>query len=106
MSSNCLRNPCTPQTHGLLRRTLVTADGFRNIGKETDRQWEQGEDISMLESEVLEYSPNKTARLVADPGLQAEIRQMSIRQLAKAAGVTGNTVKAARRGQRLREHLK
>jgi hypothetical protein len=71
---------CKPDTRGLLRRTPVTAAGFRYIGKETDRRWEQGEDISMLESEVLEYRPNETARLVVDPALRSNIRNASIGQ--------------------------
>jgi hypothetical protein len=55
----------------LLIRTPVSAvTPFRYIGKETDRRWEQGEDISMLDSKIVEYSPNETARLVHDPELQ------------------------------------
>jgi len=95
--------PCSPRTQGLLRRSPVTAAGFRYIGKETDRRWEQGEDISLLESEVLEYRPNETERLVADPDLQRDAKHVSIRTLARKAGVTENTVKAARRGDRLRK---
>ena len=83
-------------------RTPVTAETpFRYIGKETDRRWEQGEDISMLDSRLVEYSPNETARLVCDPELQRSVQQVSIRKLARAANVPPNTVKAARRGDRL-----
>ena len=53
------------------------------IGKETNRRWEQGEDISMLNPEVVEYRPNETARLVADPELGRDARSVSIRALAK-----------------------
>lgn len=94
--------PCGPDTHGLLMRTHVMANGVRRIGKETDRRWEQGEDISIVESEVTEYTPDETARLVADPELIANSPEISIRNLAKKAGVSENTVKAARRGERLR----
>ena len=73
----------------------------RYIGKETDRRWEQGEDINMLDPELIEYRPNETARLVRDPELQQRASQVSIRQLAAAANVPPNTVKAARRGERL-----
>ena len=55
-------NPCTSHSAGLLRRTPLTAAGFRYIGKETDRRWEQGEDFSLLDPLVLEYYPNETAR--------------------------------------------
>ena len=95
-------NLCTPQTSGLLLRTPVTAAGFRYIGKETDRRWERGEDISMIDPHTLEYRPKETAQLTTDPVLQREARRMSIRALAKAAGVSEKTVKAARRGKRLR----
>ena len=94
--------PCGPRTRGLLMRTPVTAETpFRYIGKETDRRWEQGEEISMLDSKVVEYSPNETAKLVCDPELQRCVQEVSIRKLAKAANVPENTVKAARRGDRL-----
>ena len=94
---------CSPHTAGLLRRTPVTADGFRYIGKETDRRWEQGEDLSVLDPHLLEYHPNETARLVTDPVLRQVARRVSIRALAKGAGVSDKTVKAVRKGQRLRK---
>jgi hypothetical protein len=80
----------------------VIASSFGYIGKETDRRWEQGEDISLIESEITEYSPDETAHLVADPDLISASREISIRAWAKKAGVSENTIKAARRGQRLR----
>jgi hypothetical protein len=94
---------CGSATAGLLRRTSVTSDGFRYIGKETDRRWEQGEDISMLDPFVLEYRPNETARLTTDSELQRRANQVSIRTLAEAAEVSDRTVKAARKGKRLRK---
>jgi len=76
-------NRCSAHTIGLLGPTPVTVDGFRYIGKETDRRWEQGEDISMLDPFVLEYRPNETARLVTDLDLQRDARRVSIRGLAR-----------------------
>jgi hypothetical protein len=70
---------------------------------ETNRRWQHSEDISIIESEVTEYLPNETARLVADPELQHEGRSVSIRPWAKKAAVSENTVRAARRGDRLRK---
>lgn len=96
-------NICSSQTRGLLRRTPVTADGFRYIGKETDRRWEQGEDLSMVDPHLLEYHPNETARLITDPVLQRDARRVSIRALARKACVSDRTVKAARKGRCLRK---
>jgi hypothetical protein len=95
---------CNGRTRGLLRRTPVIAAWPPNfIGKETDRRWEQGEDISIMESEVTKYRPNETARLVSDPALQKQLLKHSIRTVAKQAGISETTVKAARRGGPLRK---
>jgi hypothetical protein len=93
---------CSPETVGLLLRTPVVAVVFRHIGKENDRRWEKGEDLSMLAPHLTEYHPNETARLTTDPVLQLKAKQVSIRILAKEAGVSEKTVKAVRKGQRVR----
>jgi hypothetical protein len=95
--------PSGTHTHGLLQRKPVVASCFRYIGKETDRRWEQGEDISIVESEVQEYRPNETARLVSDTDLKHQGQSVSIRAWTKKAGVSTSTVKAAKRGGRLRK---
>jgi hypothetical protein len=94
---------CSRKTEGLLRRMPVVATSLGYIGKESDRRWEQGEDMSLLESKVQEYRPNETDRLATDQALQHDAKQVSIRKLAKDAGVSQNTVKAARRGERLQK---
>jgi hypothetical protein len=76
---------------------------LRYIGKEADRRWEQGEDISILDTFTLEYRPNETEHLTIDPDLQIKICEWPIRPLASAAGVSTRTVKAAREGKRLRQ---
>ena len=57
----------------------------------------------MLDPLLLEYHPNETERLVADPVLQHDCEKVSIRALAKEAGLSPETVKAARRGDRIRK---
>ncbi len=57
----------------------------------------------MLDSKILEYRANETERLTTDVLLQRELRRVSIRALARAAGVSDKTVKAARKGNRLRK---
>jgi len=47
--------PCEADTRGLLQRAPIIAGELRYIGKETDRKWEEGEDISMLEFKTTEY---------------------------------------------------
>ncbi len=41
--------PCAADTKGLLKRAHVVAGELRYISKETDRKWEEGDDISVLE---------------------------------------------------------
>jgi hypothetical protein len=87
----------------LLSRTPVVVGEFVYIGKETDRRWEKGEEISILNSKITIYQLNETRRLGTDVLLQQRIRQVSIRKLAREARVSVNTVKAARRGNRLQK---
>jgi len=56
----------------LLRRASVTASEIIPVGKETDRRWEQGEDMSLLDFEVLEYRAGKKMA-IADEGLRNQI---------------------------------
>lgn len=58
---------CVSRTAGLLRRTPVTASGSNFIGKETNRRWEREDDISLLETNVIEYRPMKRKSSLATP---------------------------------------
>jgi hypothetical protein len=51
--------PCKSGTKGLLKRAHIIAGEFRYVGKETDRKWEEGEDISVLEFRTTEYGREK-----------------------------------------------
>jgi len=51
--------PCMCDTRGLLQRSSVVAASRRYVGKETDRRWEQGEDMSLIEFKSLEYQQSK-----------------------------------------------
>jgi len=57
----------------------------------------------MLDRDVVQYRPNETARLVADPELQRDARGVSIRALARKARLSTRTVKAARKGEHLQK---
>ncbi len=95
--------PCGWHTAGLLQRTFVVAGGFDYIGKETDRKWEQEEDVSMVFPMLPAYRPNESARLVTPATLEEDIRTMSIREVAKRTGLSTRTVRAARKGKRIRK---
>jgi hypothetical protein len=94
--------PCHPRTRGLLQRLPVTASTFHWIGKETDRRWDQEDDLSLIDPMLVEYRPNETDQIVTDADLAQQLRQFSIRQFARASGHSPTTIKAARRGERLR----
>lgn len=96
-------NPCDFRTRGLLQRTHIEAVGVIAHGKETDRQWQQGEDISLLFPELPVYRRNETARKAQDPALAKKVRQMSIRALARKTGFSTRTIRAARSEKRLRK---
>jgi hypothetical protein len=69
-----MANRAGTPTAGLLQRMPVRAAAeFRHIGKETDRRWEREDDISLLNPRLVEYRPQETARLVADPILQHNV---------------------------------
>jgi hypothetical protein len=40
--------PCGPDTKGLLKRAHLAGE-IRYVGKETDRKWKEGDEISILE---------------------------------------------------------
>jgi hypothetical protein len=48
--------PCDFDTHGLLQRAIIAANSPPiYIGKESDKHWEEGEDLSLLEFKSIEY---------------------------------------------------
>jgi hypothetical protein len=55
---------CMAESAGLLKRYPVTAAGFHLIGKETERGWEQAEDISTLLPSLGERGRNRTFNLL------------------------------------------
>lgn len=94
---------CGWHTAGLLQRTSIVAGGFEYIGKETDRKWEQEEDLSMFFPILPAYRRSESERLIASATLEKEIRTMSIREVAKRTGLSTRTVRAVRGGKRIRK---
>jgi hypothetical protein len=63
----------------------VGAASRRHVGKETDRRWEQGEDISLIEFQSFEYQHSK--QVVAGDDIKEDILRTGIRKLEHETGV-------------------
>jgi hypothetical protein len=90
--------PCKSDSKGLLQRYPVTATEFVLIGKETERGWEQAEDISTLLPSLKRYGRNTDT---ANPLLRECLQKMSLNALHKETGLSRNTILRARRGKRV-----
>lgn len=88
--------PCTGTTHGLLQRTRITAGKLVTVGKETDRRWEQGEDPSMVDSDIYIYE-KRTRLVIANPKEQQRFKAIGLRRLAWESKLSltpvGNAIK-------------
>jgi hypothetical protein len=67
-----------------LGRSHVVAGEFRYIGKETDRKWEEGDEITVLEFKNSEYGRNN--RVVASEEVRNEIIRIGINKCARESG--------------------
>jgi hypothetical protein len=91
-------NPCEAGTQGLLQRYPVTASEFHLIGKETERGWEQAEDVSTLMPSLMRYERNTDT---ANQLLRERLNRLSLNTLQKESGLSRNTILRARRGERV-----
>ncbi len=92
------RTSCEADTAGLLGRYKVTASGFHLIGKETERGWEQAEDISTLLPSLTHYQ--KGSKTLPEQFRQ-HLRIFSINDLQRKTGLSRHTIVRARWGQRI-----
>lgn len=60
------------------------------MGKETDRKWEEGDDISVVEFKTTEYGRAK--KVVADTSLADEIRALGIRKTMEWTKMSQHTI--------------
>jgi hypothetical protein len=82
--------PCDSDTRGLLQRAHITANWPPvYIGKETDRRWEEGEDLSLLEFKAIQYARRGNA--VADENQLARIAQVPKREFMRR-GINQHTL--------------
>jgi hypothetical protein len=77
-------SPCGPETRGVLKRAHIIAGEFRYIGKETDRKWEEGDDLSILEFKTTEYGRSK--KVVAREEIKNKILETGINKCARESG--------------------
>ena len=93
--------PCADRTRGLLQRALIVAGRQHLVGKETDRRWEYGEDLSVKHFKAMEYRP-AGGTAVADQSLRARLVSSGIRSTMRRTGLSQHTVEAVLRGPRVR----
>ncbi len=103
--------PCNRFTRGLLQRTPVLAGELIPVGKETDRKWEDGEDISILDRSMIHYMPKKAK---ADAETIQGLSKIPLRQQMRDTGLSHHTLLLIQRGkvvkkktlQTVKEYLK
>lgn len=91
---------CAAETHGLLKRASIVAGELRYVGKETDRRWTEGEDLSIFTFAANEFVPS--GKVVADPTLRDEIANSGVRELMRKTGLSQHTIEAIRGGKAVR----
>jgi hypothetical protein len=77
-------SPCSGETSGLLKRAHVIAGEIRYVGKETDRKWEEGDEISILEFAATEYG--RKGKVVASEDVKSAISRIGINKCARESG--------------------
>ena len=88
---------CVAGTHGLLQRAHIIAGEFRYVGKETDRKWEEGGDVSVLEFKATEFGRAKM--VIADISVADEIRAIGVRKTMELTKMSQHTIEKLVRGQ-------
>lgn len=87
---------CKPDTAGLLKRYPVTATSFHLIGKETERGWEQNDDVSTLMPSLVRYGSDTG---IADEQLRKRLLEIPLAFLEFETGLSRHTIVRARRGE-------
>ena len=77
-------NPCAAETQGLLQRAHINVGELRYVGKETDRKWEEGDEISVLEFAATEYG--RKGRVIASEEIKLAIQEIGINKCARESG--------------------
>jgi hypothetical protein len=81
---------CEFDTRGLLRRSHIVAKSPHiYIGKESDRHWEEGDDLSLLESKTIQYK--RTGNAIASDEQLERIVKISKREFMRR-GINQHTL--------------
>ncbi len=82
--------PCEFDTRGLLQRAHIVANWPPvYIGKESDRHWEEGEDLSLLEFQAIQYK--RRGKAVANDEQLAQIARIPKREFIRR-GINQHTL--------------
>jgi len=74
--------PCDPETRGLLKRAYIVANWPPlYIGKESDKRWEEGDDLSLLDFKAIQY--RRKGNAVADDEQLARIVKVPKREFMR-----------------------
>ena len=93
--------PCVGTTRGVLRRARITLGKVVPVGKETDRRWEQGEDSSLIDSDIYVYE-QRTKLAVADASERRKWAALGVRRLIRESRLSQAPVSNAIRGKPVR----
>lgn len=79
----------------------IHATKLRYIGKETDRKWEQGGDISLLQFRPAQF--DELGDIVkADQAVIERLSVVPIKEIARKTNIDRNTIRKMLRGLRVR----
>jgi hypothetical protein len=93
--------PCTAAKHGLLQRARITAAELAPVGKETDRRWEQGEDPSMIDSDIYIFR-KRTKMVIAHLAEKKKWSAIGLRRLMRESKLTQAPSSNALKGKPVR----
>jgi len=94
---------CTSASKRLLKRAHIKAQTITPVGKETDRRWEQGEDPSMIDSDIYVFE-KQTKLVIADPSERMKWSAIGVRRLMRESSLSQTTVYKILEGEPVRRH--
>jgi len=89
---------CEGGSQGLLKVYPVMASGFQLIGKETERGWEQAEDVSTILPSLVRYGAHCS---IANEPLRERLVRVPLKMLQYETGLSRHTIIRARHGKRV-----